>query len=252
MRGYGHKPNPPDPRDFRMGDRLVGVAPLPDTVDFTNLVDHVRDQGQTNSCVGQALCRIAHVRAQIQGLSPEFPSALAAYTMGREAEMPSDPETALVDEGSIPRFVCQAMTKTGFVPESAWPLDPSKVNTVLPWDVMQRGIDHKLGGYYALPDDGPSRPQAIRQALAEGYPVAVALLVDQAFEEFTGAGTISALSGPVKGGHDVPILGYRPGAFYILNSWGSTWGYGGGAWVSDNVIAADRCMDATAVTVVHL
>lgn len=248
MRGFGHKPNPPDPRDLRLGDRLVGVAPLPDTVDFTNLVDHVRDQGQTNCCVAEAFCRIAHVRAQIQGLSPAFPSVLGTYALARMAE-PGEPEESLVDVGSIPRYACKALAGVGFVSETAWPFNPEKINVPPPWDVLQTGIDHKLGGYFSI-DGGAASPLAIRQALAEGYPVAVALLVDQAFEQSTG--TVTALTGNVVGGHDIAILGYKPGFFRIVNSWGTSWGDGGYAWVSDDVIASDRCMDATAVTVVKL
>ena len=66
-----------------------GTAPLmAQNVDFTQYIDHIRDQQTTNACVGFAMTRAAHIRAQIMGIPMTHPSPVPPYTAARSMDFP--------------------------------------------------------------------------------------------------------------------------------------------------------------------
>ena len=89
----------------------------------------------------------------------------------------------------------------------------------------------------------------VKTALLEHGPLAVDILVTDAFKKYRG-GVFAEHAEPEKGGpshnHEVLLLGWDDGrgkgAWYIKNSWGENWGERGYCWIeygSDNV-----CHDA--------
>lgn len=244
-RAKGHIQDKPDPRDFPIDKLLAAHGPIgvPDSVDLSRFVDEVRDQTVTSSCVAQAFSRAIHVRAQVQGVPIPYPSALAIYALAR-AEQGGE----LLDMGCYPRDAATALSKRGVCAESHWPFDARQVNTQVPWDVLKIAADALVTGYYRVTGDGDDRCALVRTALAAGYPVAFATDVDHAFEDYDGRGEIGAFSGENLGGHMTCLVGYRPGAFLGINSWG-TWGDGGFYWMSDARIGSNVCSDFYALTV---
>lgn len=240
-RSKGYIRDVPDARDWTL-ERLVGAAPIPPLVDWSHCLDGIRDQGSTSSCVGQAFATVLSVRAKIAKLDVPAISALQIYALARRGELP------LADGGCRPRDAANGMRIYGVCAEGRWPFDASKVNIPLPWDTLQAGADAHVEGYYRVMGDGDARCAALRQALAQGYPVAFAQEVDAAFEDY-GDGILGPFVGPSEGGHYTALIGYGPGWFLGVNSWGTSWGKGGLYRISDARVGSDVCSDFYAVTV---
>lgn len=228
--------------------RFLGLTPdnLPDAQIYADQTPPAKWQAESESCVAFTMARIAHLRATLQGLQAVYPSELFIYALARLMEAPEAP---LVDSGSMPYFAAQALARVGFCPEDVWPFDESKVNEVPPWDAVKASIGHKLDGWYLIDASGAERCRQMRVALAAGYPVGIALEVTEAFEQFNGAGAFADANGPFVGGHYVSVIGYEPGQFLIRNSWGTSWGSGGDAWLADSYVANDGiCSNVVAVS----
>jgi len=85
---------------------------------------------------------------------------------------------------------------------------------------------YKIGSYAFAPKDSPQNWEAtIKAAIASGHICGLALLLPSNFG-WESSGSIVPNSY-----HEVMIVGYRPDAFLIKNSWGSGWGQNGFGWV---------------------
>lgn len=99
-----------------------------------------------------------------------------------------------------------------------------------------------------------SRDQ-IKQAIAQGMPVVVGLMIPKSFEKCSSSTfTLSQYDKDnLEYGHAMTVVGYNDyinnGSFEILNSWGDDWGQGGFTYVNYNdfismAISAYACFDA--------
>jgi hypothetical protein len=239
-RSRGYLRDVPDARDWTL-DALVGAAPVPPLVDWSHHLEGIRDQGATSSCVGQAFATVLSVRAKIANVALPPISALHIYALARRGEQP------LADGGCRPRDAANGMRLYGLCAEARWPFDAAKVNHPLPWDTLQAGADARVDGYYRVAGDGDARCASLRQALAHGFPIAFAQEVDAAFEDYSD-GILGPFAGPSEGGHYTALIGYGPGWFFGVNSWGSGWGKSGLYRISDARVGSDVCSDFYALT----
>ena len=245
-RRYGHKFGATSTRDRPIGALVGAPAPSrPDSLTFENLVDVVRDQGNTSSCEGQGWSSAVFLRAAIAGAPIEHPSAAALYALALESDQ--GPKSPLLDEGTYARTIAYILATEGVCAESRWTFDrllePGGANVARPpWDVLQAGSDARITGYAAVLSTGAQRCSDLRDALAKGFPVTFGAEVDQAFEDGQFE-TYGGLTGPSLGGHCMCIVGYEPGRFRILNSWGPNWNDHGFYWASDSWIGSDTCSD---------
>jgi hypothetical protein len=240
VRSKGYLRDVPDGRDWML-DALVGAAPIPPLVDWSHHLEGIRDQGATSSCVGQAFATVLSVRAKIASVAVPPISALHIYALARRGEQP------LVDGGCRPRDAANGMRLYGVCAEPRWPFDAGKVNDPLPWDTLQAGADAHVDGYYRVAGDGETRCAALRLALAQGFPIAFAQEVDTEFENYSD-GILGPFTGPSEGGHYTALVGYGPGWFFGVNSWGTSWGKNGLYRISDARIGSDVCSDFYALT----
>jgi C1A family cysteine protease len=231
MRGLGCKRDRHDPRDRHLGVLLGARAndPPPSAADLRNATVTAKDQGGTSSCTGQSTSqalRLAYLHAGIA--CPEL-SALTSYYWGR-AESGEQKE----DGGSYLRDVIQATQRFGCADETAWPFLEANVNVGPGHSVYRSAFDRRgPKGYYRVQPD----PDSVRRAIAAGYPVVGGWQVSQAFLDWDGQEPIGMQLDNIVGGHALPICGYDPGGFWLLNSWGTGWGRDGGyALVNDAFI----------------
>lgn len=252
LRGLGHIADTFDPRDrvFAGGLRPRGALPTENT-SLVRLAPPVVDQGEEGSCTGRALSRAAcvvlraHVDPNTPPLSSHFP-----YALGRRLEVGRTGK--LSDDGAMPRFVCSAYQKWGSCAEADWP-DTTDVNADPDFHAFLKAAKYRVVSYSAIrPAAGVARSTACAEAIDAGHPVCIALPVDERFDKWWGEPLTAAMevrnpSTEIRGMHYVCLLGFRfiGGELQLLmcNSWGTSWGEGGYAWLTaeriDDVVATD-------------
>jgi hypothetical protein len=210
--------------------------------DWRHLLDHVVDQGPTNSCVGQFLSSAVYLAGQAQNEPVKRPSALWSYAGARWR----DNYGVLEDIGCRPTQLMLAGQEHGLVAEERWPFEVASVNVPPPFDADVAGADALLTGWYSA--DLMDVPLALRLALDKGHFPGVAMEVRDSFYDVRPFDVFDEPRGEFRGNHMVTLVGYRPGAFLLLNSWGRGWGDDGSCWVSDRFIASHYCKQRMVVT----
>lgn len=228
---YGHVPDPIN-HMVTGAHRLLGkIGSLPKKA---SLRDHViiQDQVDTSSCVGWATAQGIWVSARAANIVlSEFPSGHGIYTLARCIDR-DDNRIPLYDEGSMPNQAMRGITEWGAPVLADWPFVPANINDEPKWDELKKASSLKLLGYYRIDDDDTVLDR-IRQSIVSGIAVPLATQVDQAFEDYSGQGTITAPTRSL-GGHYLCAVGYDTLSngrmiLEVANSWNKSWGdYGFG------------------------
>ncbi len=229
-----------------------------------NLISDLWDQRDTSSCTGHALGRAFQLRLLAMAVVDVVkPSVTIIYQAGVAADRAS-PNDALQDEGAAPSQVMRGMATQGVCPDSAWPpggfdaaMDADPVNhdfltTDPDLDALEEASTFVLQGFYRIGEGADQTVLDVVQAIHNGYPVAVGVMVDQAFEDQDGKTPIGPCGPSPLGGHMVCAVGYRTNArgakeFRVCNSWGPGWGDRGLFWASAEWVKS--ALDCYAVTV---
>jgi hypothetical protein len=191
-------PRPPDPRDWSLAaDPAVAeklAVGFPEAADLTK---HIKgpplNQGAVPSCVSHTM---AHMQAIYQQM----------------------------EEGVWRTFDApRAHRETGAESTGRWPDDLLRYCVTNGMPLVGSNERYKIQGYAFVAYDG-NWENTIKAAIAAEKAITLAMLLPSNFSyESSGAVT--------SGYHEVDLVGYRPGAFLILNSWGSSWGRNGLGWV---------------------
>lgn len=221
---------------------LIGVSNyFASAVDHTKYLDFVPDQGATNSCVGQWHSSAIYLAGQAQGRPVPRPSRRWSYAVSRYMATPG----VLVDMGCSARLMCLGTERHGIIAESRLPFAPSEINEPPPFDADIAGADALFTGYFRADAD----TDQLRAALEKGQFPGIAIATYQNFVDWGADGTVyDEPAGEFRGYHMLTLCGYRPGAFLVLNSWGSGWGAGGLCWMSDRFIRSRYTFDRYIVT----
>lgn len=249
VRGLGHFPDIPDERDFRANALFGAVRNLRGEATLEEFVRRVRNQGVTNSCVGQAIANALHIRLLRMGYfnapepSPYFPyqgaRILAKRTIDEQIE----------DLGCYARLAMRWIRDNGAVSEAQHPSIPSKVNEEPDWETLKQASAFRIQAWYRIVPEGRERCDQIAQAIQNGYPVIFAALVDEAFLAHKGKDLAPYYDKSKHvGGHMMTIVAFKTDAngrrlFLVLNSWGTDWGDGGFTWVDEAWLGANTVSD---------
>lgn len=215
---------------------LVGYTSGHDEASLEGWVSGVCDQNPSDGCVGFAFKSALEILAARLDIAMGPVSALAIYTMAREAM-----GLSIIDKGSRARDAADALEQRGIVSDERWPFDMREINTPVPWDVFQHAAAAKVDGLYRA-----LGAEAIERAIHRGYPVVFDQTVDQAYDQYTGG--VYAEGGRILGRHMQVIVGYdrTRQIMRVLNSWGKNWGENGLAWIPYSI--ADRAAYAYVIT----
>ncbi len=250
---------------------LFKAAALPDLTSNVKYAPEVWDQRRTGSCTGHAFAGAETTTFAARGkplASPVRPRF--RYALGRAIDRPDPVGHPLVDEGAQPNSLVRAGGTYGVLLESE---DDGGRTASSPdyADYLEAHVNDepKLGeledsgrrllvGYNAIADADPQKSFKVRQALADGYmvPVAVDAGTDafQSYDEgrgplgYTGDepdhmtflldyGKIAALR--AAGLIPAAWTGLADSSFlYLLqNSWGKgLWTASGRAWVTEDFV----------------
>jgi C1A family cysteine protease len=200
----------------------------------------ISDQGPLSSCVANATADAFEI---LRGLSdPSAVEQLSRLFVYWNARLYS--RQTNIDKGTFIMYGMQSLIDYGICGENTWQYDPNKV-FAQPNQLAYKEADDntfKVDSFYKIRTLGSYRCQDIETAIRANHPVVFGTNVDASFENYNGGN--AAIDPPSSwiGGHALVIVGvrYNPNLeFCIRNSWTSSWGNGGHAWLSAAYIMAD-------------
>lgn len=194
--------------------------------DLRGMFGDVRDQGVRPTCLAFAVsdCHAA-LRAGWDPLSAEF----VFYHAQRRASLPPT-------EGALLLHILDALRDDGQPPEALWPY-----LAILPADLSHWGPPAVTVRYFRKSARGPGSFDEIVDNLGNGLPTVVVLHMGEAFYDPQN-GVISGYPGEKDVTRHAVIAvgagtigGQR--ALLVRNSWGTSWGLNGYAWVTENYVS---------------
>jgi C1A family cysteine protease len=216
------------------------VAAIPKSVNYRDKVlagPGVMNQGSCGSCVGHAADGAIETRFAIMEIPIPHRSPVWIYDVARCIERarmyyntPNSQLPDLEDQGSMPSDAWTGVEKWGLVAYEDRPTRDETANQEPKLGMIESASEVILTGAYRINDVGSARILAMKTALANGFPIALAVQVDMAFEEFDGTTPIGAPDPRyLLGGHYVYITGYDTLStgktiFSGPNSWTDQWG----------------------------
>lgn len=243
-RGLGYKPDAADARDYRYGASSAPALPpvLFREPDLSSYVGRIRDQGDTSSCVGQALAAAIEITSLAIDGNPLNVSARWLYAVGREAERRG---TVLLDDGTFPRLAMSAANARGILPEKAFPFSRDAINAKPTPDDAVAAYDLLGLRFFRIDAYGEERLDAVDDALRRGCCVLFGSKVSAQYQY--DPGEVVTSMGSSIGGH-MEALVRCGGDPLVLNSWGTGWGHGGYARWSRDFVGHYEMSDIYAVT----
>ena len=227
-RAMGWRRDAADPRDWRLAlPTDEQLAALPEAVDLSPSCGPVYDQGPLSSCTAHVVTA-AHRYVQARmGLAPWAPSRLFNYYTGRQIDLETWPGP-LQDAGLTIRAGIQAAVRQGICPESVWRYTRSAVNRQPTPSAYANALRHQATVYWRVAQTS----DAMRAALAQGYPICLGVMVYRSFlsaaVERTGDVPMPRPAREaLAGAHALLVTGYAGDRAIVRNSWGTGWGRGG-------------------------
>lgn len=242
---FGYVEDAPNEKDF-LFDGLGLPGSPPATATLAGLVPAVLDQGPTQSCVGQAVAQGLLVAQRVLGETDfELPSRRFLYFHARGYS-----GTELIDSGTRIRDALRCQFEIGSPAERFCPWDLRLLNRSPPPSAYRHAWDQRgLRGYYRISGYGDERLEQLRRAIAAARPVVIGTAVSKDFAAGRRPGSAYEPPRSWIGRHAMLVVGYEPGRFRVVNSWGTGWDDGGFAWLSEDYLASDLTRDGWALDV---
>lgn len=232
---FGWIPQKPDYRDLILAPQEIV---LPKAVASMTTTISAWDQGDLGSCTSHGIGRIWAHRILNELKMTLMPSRLFLYYQERVLE-----GTVPQDAGAEIRDGLKVLAKQGTPEEAYWPYVISKFAKKPPKSAYADALKNVALKYHAV----LATVDAIKQALAAGFPLAGGFTVFESFMskkvEKTGVMPMPKKSEAVQGSHCVCWDGYDDAkqVFFCCNSWGVDWGKNG--WFSMPYANILNCSD---------
>ncbi|MEA1928051.1 MAG: C1 family peptidase, partial [Candidatus Auribacterota bacterium] len=202
-------------RDVPMSLVLPRIS-APTTVDYTNLMSPVRNQGEEGTCV--AFASVVGIKEfqekeehrRLIELSPRY-----IYHLCKEVDGIPD------QEGTYTRIAMKALAEQGVCTEGCWPYQPYQSDKACP-EADEQARPFRIKTYARLTEiDEMERSLSINGPFMAGIEVFSAW-----FEDQQGKIPLPSPGESSLGGHAVCVVGYsREGSYFkFKNSWGVDWG----------------------------
>lgn len=233
-----------------MGSADGPNVPLPEAVDLRGmgLDGPVKDQGAVGACTAFSLSTVMDSAVRKLGYDDTI-SALHVWSnygapyMGIAGDRNLDGMLTVDDvwpyDGAK---ACQFMTEEEDNCDRAYRVErgSAKYDAAL---MQEKARADSLGKYrldMVEQFPSPHNPDEMAAVLAGGDAIWIAFSIDTAAWKPDKDAVIQDYYSTQRAGHAVALIGYRAHGdgrqFLIHNSWGPTWGHGGYAWISDDMI----------------
>jgi C1A family cysteine protease len=211
---------------------MLSFAPLPAKIDLHDKMSPIRNQGQRGTCVSFATTAVREYLLKTNGSSSDLSEQFLYWDCKKHDGLPGG--------GTYINVAMDRLLADGECPESAWPYNPSPVPGNESQDPPPSGASSQASSYRITATTKlPARsPDDLRQALANGSPIAFAVPVytywfgDPVLT--TGDIRLPLPSDHLEGGHAMCMVGYEDdpsvpggGYFMVRNSWGTDWACNG-------------------------
>ena len=242
--GFGFRPDTRLTHDGDAGAFLAGLSSTRAPIAFLAQVGGVLNQGQTETCVGQAFKRAIELRAAGAGFAIPPGSALAIRNVALQLDQVAagTADEDLVDEGCSPSVAVAGIRQFGFPLETAFPFSAEHAAdkvTLGELESADRWLPLFVDQFRGIVATGDARLVQVRAALAGGMPVPLAVNASRGAFQTPGSGPIDAPAPGTKTDHMVQLVDFREdGGFLLLNSWGTGWGDSGLKWVTPAFVQA--------------
>lgn len=222
----------PDPRDYQLQDHIPHAFKLglePEKLPAASRVIHPfdnDDQQWIGSCVPHGGAGAWEYVASLNPANRKFKlGKLSLYAWVRL--LGGFPLS--VDSGAYIRDICKVLANQGGADVAVDPYLPNNYQQTPSLTVELNASKHKALKYVSVPVD----VNAIKAVIASGYPVIIGFSVTNNFFSTGADGMVPLPTGTIVGGHCVLIVGYDDvtGRFEIRNSWGTSWGKNGNAFM---------------------
>lgn len=221
----GCKKDPEDERDYKI-TRMVPAkaALLPASIDYTDKMTPVTNQGSEGTCV--AFASVDGMKEFQDKLEyKEFKNLSPRFVYQHAKEIDGDPN----EEGTYIRSAMQVLLDRGVCYESCWPYIPKSPGTPCQ-DADKEAEAFKIERYARL-----ESLQAMKESLVANGPFVLSILCFNGI--FTAPGGVVPM--PKEGeeyiaGHAICIVGYSDieKRFKFKNSWSVSWGDHGYGYLS--------------------
>jgi len=206
----------------------------------------IRNQGEEGSCTGQALAAVIDIlklrrefgrptgcylslcqeEKALKEWKKERISSRMLYEMARNFEFA--PESQLA--GSSIRNALKAFYHNGSCEEHMFPYRSGDLSWTLSVDLAKNARSTRLGSYYRLSNNILDWQAALNEVGA----ILVSGVIHNGWKKLTRPAIANHTEPneiPLKykkedllGGHAFAVVGYNSSGFYVLNSWGDSWG----------------------------
>lgn len=222
--GLGGVRDTPDNRDYAYVPPSDILANLPKSINLTNWLPPVYNQGQVNSCTANAIAAaVVFDEIKAGARNVPNPSRLFIYYNERAMEGKADQEV-----GGQLRDGIKSVSKQGVCAESMWPYLKANVLVKPPKTCYSRA--QKFSFEYQRMMHNLDH---FRACLASGYPFVFGIKVFSSFQgnavKKTGRVNMPYKGEKSIGLHAVLAAGYddKSHRFLVRNSWGKSWGQHG-------------------------
>jgi C1A family cysteine protease/fibronectin type 3 domain-containing protein len=202
---------------------------LPASIDLSEAMPPVGNQGQQGSCVGWATSyanksylEFIERKGKVDWNYTLDNSKLNLSTIFSPSFIYNQINGGN-DNGSSIFDAMTLMVSKGAVPWDKFPYDEKNFRKQPSKDVMSLASKFKSKEFKKV---RTTNVNEIKALLAEGKPVTVGVLVDEGFNRLRNKDVYSKASGQTLGGHAITIVGYNDSnkTLKFINSWGTNWG----------------------------
>lgn len=208
---------------------------VPESVDLRETWWKVGDQGQTGSCVGWALAdgvlRWHFVNTNRLAKAIKL-SVRQVWISAKETDVFDNRPTTFIEESGTSLKAALTIAKNhGVVTDEVLPFTSHKRFNGTENEFYGLAATRQIKRYFDL----TGNLEAWKKWLAQNGPLLTCLDVDNNWNNADRSGKLEEYdASSANGGHAVAIVGYTPSHFIVRNSWGTSWGDGGYAYVSNN------------------
>ena len=208
------------------------TSDIPNKKSLRVYVPPVVSQGNTGFCWAFAGAALKATQEAIETGRTHQLSPLYIAKKGKEID--GKPNT----EGTVSDTIFKVLSKYGTISERLYPFGGYKGNLEFPEDNLGFAPKYKTSEVVTK----LTSPEEIMQALSMDKPVTIGLIVtSQLYDMYNLAEAYMPLpeNGYILGGHKMLLTGYdkmlahgeNTGFFDVMNSWGTSWGNRGFAWL---------------------